>query len=414
VWGSTGYRYLTDWQANSNQDANSLPDDPLFYNPNSDNYHLAYNSPAVDVGENLTAVQSDCDGENRPADGLDDDLTETHDIGYDEYVDADRDELADWIEGNVTYTNKALWDTDGDGIHDGWEVRFNLDPNSNVGNDGATGDPDSDGYTNMQEYPEFDPHDPNIHPNMVPVLNQVSPSGSSIFISEGDSVLFSVMAEDGDGDPISYSWLLDDVEQATESSWTMTTNDESSGTYNVLLQVTAGGDTVTRQWTVYVSNINRPPQIDPNSLPNQTKEIGEVVILDPNYSDPDNENGDPNDDNTHTVHCSGWKSSCTFQLEPGDGGIHAITVTITDDGNPPLSDSHVVTITVTEQPEFISKADFNGNGNVDFADLTILAGQWLQPPGTPSADIAPEPDGDGTIDFLDFAAFAENWMIGSQ
>lgn len=46
-------------------------------------------------------------------------------------------------------------------------------------------------------------------------------------------------------------------------------------------------------------------------------------------------------------------------------------------------------------------ADINGNGVVNFPDFAILASQWLQAPVTPSADIAPEPDGDNIVDFLD-------------
>jgi hypothetical protein len=54
-------------------------------------------------------------------------------------------------------------------------------------------------------------------------------------------------------------------------------------------------------------------------------------------------------------------------------------------------------------------ADFDTSGLVDFEDLRILANQWLQPPGNPSADIAPWPSVDGTVNFLDFEALAEDW-----
>lgn len=46
---------------------------------------------------------------------------------------------------------------------------------------------------------------------------------------------------------------------------------------------------------------------------------------------------------------------------------------------------------------------------VDFEDIAILANQWIQPPGVPSADIAPFP-GDGIVSFQDFAVLAENWL----
>jgi hypothetical protein len=54
-----------------------------------------------------------------------------------------------------------------------------------------------------------------------------------------------------------------------------------------------------------------------------------------------------------------------------------------------------------------------GDGKVDIEDLKAVVGQWLQSPGTPSADIAPWPH-DGFVDLLDFAAMAENWLFGVE
>jgi hypothetical protein len=64
------------------------------------------------------------------------------------------------------------------------------------------------------------------------------------------------------------------------------------------------------------------------------------------------------------------------------------------------------------QLPLVSSGNINGDGAVDFTDLALLASQWLGPPGTPSADIAPTPDGVGIVDFLDFAVLAENWLKG--
>ncbi len=53
--------------------------------------------------------------------------------------------------------------------------------------------------------------------------------------------------------------------------------------------------------------------------------------------------------------------------------------------------------------------DFNCDGSVDFDDFAILGNQWLQPPGDPSADIAPEA-GDGMVDFFDLGVMTQHWL----
>ena len=43
-------------------------------------------------------------------------------------------------------------DTDGDGLPDVWELQYQLNPNSDAGDDGAGGDPDQDGLINGDEW----------------------------------------------------------------------------------------------------------------------------------------------------------------------------------------------------------------------------------------------------------------------
>jgi len=59
---------------------------------------------------------------------------------------------------------------------------------------------------------------------------------------------------------------------------------------------------------------------------------------------------------------------------------------------------------------FKPAADLNKDGFVDFVDFAILAGQWLQEPSLPSADIAP-PGGDEAVDFEDLYSMTQEWPI---
>ena len=64
---------------------------------------------------------------------------------------------------------------------------------------------------------------------------------------------------------------------------------------------------------------------------------------------------------------------------------------------------------ITLEPEVLA-GDITGDGTVDSDDLKEIAAQWLQPPGTPSADIAPPTTGDDVVNFLDFAVMASHWL----
>jgi hypothetical protein len=53
--------------------------------------------------------------------------------------------------------------------------------------------------------------------------------------------------------------------------------------------------------------------------------------------------------------------------------------------------------------------DLYHNYYVDLFDFAVLASQWLQAPGVPSADLAPDM-GDGVVDANDLAILAKSWL----
>ena len=66
-------------------------------------------------------------------------------------LDSDLDGLTNKFEYS-NGCNPTNSDTDADGLPDGWEVRYTLSPTNAAGADGASGDPDGDTLTNLQEY----------------------------------------------------------------------------------------------------------------------------------------------------------------------------------------------------------------------------------------------------------------------
>jgi hypothetical protein len=86
-------------------------------------------------------------------DPLDEDTN--HNGVSDSEEDPDNDGLTNLLECQAD-TNPYLYDTDGDGLSDGWEIANNLDP---LVHDSAN-DPDNDNSTNLEEYSNgTDPHD---------------------------------------------------------------------------------------------------------------------------------------------------------------------------------------------------------------------------------------------------------------
>ncbi len=68
--------------------------------------------------------------------------------------DYDGDGLSNIDEVTLHDTNPLEWDTDGDGMEDGWEIANNLDPRDDGSIDplnGANGDSDGDGLSNLYE-----------------------------------------------------------------------------------------------------------------------------------------------------------------------------------------------------------------------------------------------------------------------
>ncbi len=151
VDGDEVLEYMTD-PLSSDTDGDGLDDaqelltlqsDPLSIDTDSDGIDDLFEyENQLDLNDSSDAL-ADVDG-----DGLTN-LAE-YQIGTDVRVaDTDADDLSDGDEELMWSTNPLDRDTDDDGMFDGWEARYALDP---LSIDESLLDPDGDGYRNIEEF----------------------------------------------------------------------------------------------------------------------------------------------------------------------------------------------------------------------------------------------------------------------
>jgi YD repeat-containing protein len=338
-WAMSWYTNLTGWQAASQRDPHSLTIDAGFNNISSNIFHLRSDSPLIGQGIKMASVQEDVDGEARPANNPNKAVAGTPDMGYDEFVDTDGDGVSDWIEVNVTRTNPNDTDTDHDGLPDGWEVKYGLDPNNGTGINGANGDPDGDGYSNLQEYQGgSNPLDIASIPIIPPVITSFLPADGNLSVLSDDIVQFSATATNVNHFPIYYAWLLNGVQQSTNTAWAFLTtssgngNDPFSKQYSVQLQVRAGTNTVWRPWTVVVIRSQHAPVL--LALTNITANVGDTIQLHPTYYDPDNTNNAPAYPYQMVLIYSGWMTNSSKTVTSADNGVNYVTIRVVKNGTP--------------------------------------------------------------------------------
>jgi len=181
-----------------------------------------------------------------------------------------------------------------------------------------------------------------VFPNNPPVINSFTPTDTTPEVSEGNSLEFTQTSSDPDNDTLTYSWLLDSVEQATTQNWTYSPDFDAAGTHNVTVVVSDGEMFDSQEWNVTVINVNRPPTIDSYYPPTDpTISEGESQEFNVTYSDLD---GDPvfvqwylNGTPTVTT------DSYIFVANPGSEGKYNVTVTVSDGS---MQTKHEWTLTV--------------------------------------------------------------------
>lgn len=120
-----------------------------------------------------------------------------------------------------------------------------------------------------------------------PVIDSFSPAEEELNIDEGDSILFRISASDLNKDELSYIWELDGEKVSETNRFDYSTDYKSEGDYLLKVYVADGKLTTTKEWNVFVENVDRKPIFMPitNILIKENQRV--TIYLD--ATDPDDD-----------------------------------------------------------------------------------------------------------------------------
>jgi hypothetical protein len=183
-------------------------------------------------------------------------------------------------QGTVTIYDGDPWstDSDGDGLPDAWEVKYSLDAFSTNGVNGATGDADTDGVSNLEEYQNgtnpqnADNTPPTISATITPTPNTAGWSTNDVVVhisaSDAGSGLAAVLALDERGQSIG----TPDGSGGVFVYFTSETNTEVIG-----LAIDLAGNHTAE---VVPVNIDKtPPEITLDPGANQTNDLSNPLLV---------------------------------------------------------------------------------------------------------------------------------------
>lgn len=138
----------------------------------------AWWSPNTDFTEEVTAADLLPSTKHRVAMNRDRFVWALYEPNTENYdlTDTDADGLAAYRETEFS-TSSTDDDSDDDGLPDGWEVNYALNPLSGAEPDGPTGDPDDDSVTNLDEF--IAGTSPRFNESAPPPPDEPPPSGAS-------------------------------------------------------------------------------------------------------------------------------------------------------------------------------------------------------------------------------------------
>lgn len=159
--------------------------------------------------------------------------------------------------------------------------------------------------------------------NQPPVIDETFSDDSAIYVAEGETLDFWVIADDEDeGDMVTATWNFDDLGEATGNSGYLEFNYFTEGEYDFSVTITDGEFEVTKSWTIIVENTNRAPEFDETTYYFEAIE-GDKVTLDLPGTDQDG------DELTYTF-SEPFDENGEWVIDYDSEGSHGVIITASD------------------------------------------------------------------------------------
>ena len=175
--------------------------------------------------------------------------------------------------------------------------------------------------------------------NRAPVVTQIQ----DLMLDEGDKVTLLPVAQDSDGDKLSFVFSEPFDERGV---WQTKAGD--AGKYRVNVTVSDGELADSMTFFIVVQPANQPPVI--TGLAELTVDEGQKITLDFTVTDAEND--------TITTAITGWMTAISYQTTYDDAGAHEVTVSA-NDGTSATTKTIKITVNDKNRPPVFNPGSFN-------------------------------------------------------
>ncbi len=236
-------------------------------------------------------------------------------------------------EGDVLDVRALVMDPDDD------PLQFEFMPP--VGNDGRWQTTFDDAGTTVLEFTADDGEFKEmvwvevtvLNTNQPPVINDIFSSREAVALEEGETLHFWVEAEERDGEAIGSLWQLDRTTLSEMAEGEHSFGFTDAGEHSLTLTLSDGALETTREWSLFVENVNREPAVEITPI---TIQEGDLVSFDLPTNDID---GDP----VHYAFEAPLNQEGQWQTTFDDAGEYHLRITASD-GIDAVENTAIITV----------------------------------------------------------------------